>query len=37
MPSLFAWELRPWRLGSTLLSLFGGLGLLLAAVGLYGC
>ena len=36
MPSLFAWELRPWQLGSTLLSLFGGLGLLLAAVGLYG-
>lgn len=36
MPSLFARELRPWRLGSALLSLFGLLGLLLASIGLYG-
>ena len=36
MPRLFAWQLRPWRLGSALLSLFGALGLLLAAIGLYG-
>ena len=35
-PALFAAELTPWRLGSTLLSLFGVLGLVLAAVGLYG-
>jgi ABC-type antimicrobial peptide transport system permease subunit len=36
MPRLFAWQLRPWRLGSVLLSLFGALGLVLAGVGLYG-
>jgi predicted permease len=36
LPQLFAWKMRPWRLGSLLLSLFGGLGLLLAAIGLYG-
>jgi predicted permease len=36
MPQLFADQLRPWQLGSLLLSLFGGLGLLLAAIGLYG-
>ena len=36
MPRLFASQLRPWRLGSALLSLFGALGLLLAAIGLYG-
>ena len=36
MPQLFANQLRPWRLGSALLSLFGGLGLLLSAIGLYG-
>jgi len=35
-PTLFAAELRPWKVGSTLLSLFGILGLVLAAVGLYG-
>ncbi|MGH7529848.1 MAG: ABC transporter permease [Gemmatimonadales bacterium] len=29
-------ELRPWRLGSILCSLFGGLALTLAGVGLYG-
>jgi predicted permease len=28
--------LRPWRLGATMFSLFGGLALLVAAVGLYG-
>ena len=36
MPRLFASQLRPWRLGSILLSLFGALGLVLAGVGLYG-
>ncbi|MGB7211194.1 MAG: ABC transporter permease [Gemmatimonadales bacterium] len=36
MPQLFADQLRPWLLGSSLFSLFGGLGLLLAAIGLYG-
>jgi putative ABC transport system permease protein len=36
MPRLFADRLRPWRLGSSLFSLFGGLGLLLSAIGLYG-
>jgi predicted permease len=36
MPRLFASQLRPWRLGSILLSLFGALGLVLAAIGLYG-
>ena len=36
MPRLFARQVRPWRLGSLLLSLFGALGLLLAAIGLYG-
>jgi predicted permease len=28
--------LRPWRLGATMFTLFGGLALLLAAIGLYG-
>jgi putative ABC transport system permease protein len=36
MPQLFADQLRPWRLGSTLFTLFGALGVLLAAIGLYG-
>ncbi len=36
MPRLFAARVRPWRLGSALLSGFGALGLLLAAIGLYG-
>jgi len=36
MPQLFAAEMRPWQLGSSLFSLFGGLGLLLSAIGLYG-
>jgi predicted permease len=36
MPQLFAGQLRVWRQGSALLSLLGGLALLLAAVGLYG-
>jgi predicted permease len=36
MPQLFADQLRPWQLGSSLFSLFGGMGLLLAAIGLYG-
>ena len=28
--------LRPWRLGATMFTLFGGLALIVAAVGLYG-
>lgn len=36
MARLLAARLRPWRLGSALLSVFGALGLLLAAIGLYG-
>ncbi len=36
MPQLFASQLRVWRRGSLLLSLFGGLALLLSAIGLYG-
>ena len=36
MTRVLAWRLRPWRLGSTLLSVFGALGLLLSAIGLYG-
>jgi predicted permease len=36
MPQLFAWQMRPWRVGSSLFALFGGLGVLLAGVGLYG-
>src|SRR5881296_440463 len=36
MPRLFTQQVRPWRLGSLLLSLFAALGLLLAGVGLYG-
>jgi ABC-type antimicrobial peptide transport system permease subunit len=36
MPQLFADQMRPWRVGSSLFALFGGLGVLLAAVGLFG-
>ncbi|HYK09230.1 MAG TPA: ABC transporter permease [Gemmatimonadales bacterium] len=36
MPRVYAYQMRPWRLGSSLFSLFGGLGLLLSAIGLYG-
>ena len=36
LPQLFADQLRPWRLGSSIFGLFGGLALLLAAIGLYG-
>ena len=32
---LLAPQLRPWRLGATMFSLFGALALLIAAVGLY--
>ena len=35
-PEVVGRLLAPWRRGSLLLGLFGGLGLLLAAVGLYG-
>ena len=33
---LFDWQLKPWQLGSAVLTLFGALALVLAAVGLYG-
>jgi predicted permease len=36
MTGLLATRLRPWRVGSALLIVFGALGLLLAAIGLYG-
>ena len=36
MPQLYADQLRPWRVGSSLFALFGGLGVLLAAIGLFG-
>ena len=36
MPRVYAGQMRPWKLGSSLFSLFGGLGLLLSAIGLYG-
>jgi predicted permease len=36
LPRLFADQLRTWRLGSQLLSVLGAVGLLLAAIGLYG-
>jgi len=36
MPRMFASQLHHWRVGSAFLSLFGALGLLLAAIGLYG-
>ena len=36
MPEMFADQLRSWRLGSSLFTLFGALGVLLAAIGLYG-
>ncbi|MGE5760499.1 MAG: ABC transporter permease, partial [Gemmatimonadota bacterium] len=36
MPQLYAEQMRPWRVGSSLFALFGGLGVLLAAIGLYG-
>jgi ABC-type antimicrobial peptide transport system permease subunit len=29
-------EIRPWRLGATMFTVFGGLALVLASVGLYG-
>ena len=29
------WQVRPWRLGATMFGVFGGLALLVAAVGLY--
>jgi ABC-type antimicrobial peptide transport system permease subunit len=31
----YAQQLRPWRLGATMFSVFGGLALLVAALGLY--
>ncbi|HEX5436794.1 MAG TPA: FtsX-like permease family protein, partial [Gemmatimonadaceae bacterium] len=35
MQSLLDPELRPWRLGATMCTVFGGLALVLAALGLY--
>src|SRR5690606_13216442 len=32
----YASQVRPWRLGAAMFGIFGGLALLLAAVGLYG-
>jgi predicted permease len=29
------WQIRPWRLGATMFGIFGGLALVIAAVGLY--
>jgi predicted permease len=29
------WQIRPWRLGATMFGVFGGLALVVAAVGLY--
>src|SRR4030095_5381332 len=36
MMNLIAPQLAPWRTGTFMFSLFGGLGLVLAAIGLYG-
>ncbi len=36
MSDLYEWQLRPWRLSSTVLGLFGALALILASVGLFG-
>ncbi|HWA40114.1 MAG TPA: FtsX-like permease family protein, partial [Gemmatimonadales bacterium] len=36
MTSLFADELRPWKLGAMLFTLFGGLAMVLGAIGVYG-
>ena len=36
MVFLFADEMRPWKLGASLFSLFGALALVLGAVGVYG-
>ena len=36
LETLYAGELRPWKLGATMFGAFGGLAVLLAAVGLYG-
>jgi predicted permease len=35
LPSMLAWQVRPWQLGATLFSLFGGLAAVIAALGLY--
>jgi ABC-type antimicrobial peptide transport system permease subunit len=34
-PELYARQVRPWRLGATMFSIFGGAALVLAVVGLY--
>jgi predicted permease len=36
LSSLYAGELRPWRLGATMFGIFAALAVILAAVGLYG-
>ena len=33
---MFGWQLQPWRMGTAMFGVFALLGLLLAAVGLYG-
>jgi predicted permease len=36
LASTMEYVLRPWRLGATMFTLFGGLALVVAAIGLYG-
>jgi predicted permease len=36
LSTLYAGELRPWRLGATMFGVFGALAVILSAVGLYG-
>ncbi|HUQ84362.1 MAG TPA: ADOP family duplicated permease [Gemmatimonadaceae bacterium] len=35
LPSMLSQQVRPWQLGATLFSLFGGLAAVIAALGLY--
>jgi predicted permease len=36
MSTIMAPDIRPWKLGATMFSIFGALALVLAAIGLYG-
>ena len=36
LQSMFAWQVRPFRLGAKMFAVFAGLAVLLAALGLYG-
>lgn len=36
MQSLLEWQRRPWQIGAAMFAIFGGVALVLAAVGLYG-